>query len=318
MDQPKIERMLRLMTLMSGSVEYTVDELADKLDTSYRSIYRYIDTFKSCGFAVEKIHGNIYRLAKLSPRYPDLDKLVYFSEEEAYLVNHLIDRLDPTNALKAGLQRKLAAIYSSTSIADYIDKRSNAANVEALSRAVREKKPVRLVRYESGHSGQIRDRRVEPFGFTTNFIDVWAFDLEDGRNKIFKISRMEEVEVLEDEAWSREAEHERLGMDVFRMAGKEEFRVRLRLTMKAKNLLVEEYPLAEPDGGRRRVDPGHGYLRCHGRGTLRRRPRRGGRNPRRRAAPRLAPRVFATFFERFFSLTRPVKTGAYLCIVETR
>lgn len=261
MDQPKIERVLRLMTLMSGSVEYTVDELADKLETSYRSIYRYIDTFKACGFAVEKIHGNIYRLAKYSPRYPDLDKLVYFSEEEAYLVNHLIDRLDPTNALKAGLQRKLAAIYSSTSIADYIDKQSNAANVEALSRAVRDGRAVRLLRYESGHSGRIRDRHVEPFGFTTNFIDVWAFDLEDGRNKIFKISRMEEVEVLDDEPWIHGPEHERQGMDVFRMAGREEFRVRLRLSMKAKNLLVEEYPLAERDltqepGGRWILDTG--------------------------------------------------------------
>ena len=247
MDQPKIERVLRLMTLMSGSVEYTIDQLADKLDTSYRSIYRYIDTFKACGFAVEKIHGNVYRLAKMSPHYPDLDKLVYFSEEEAYLVNRLIDRLDPTNSLKAGLQRKLAAIYNSTSIADFIDKRSNAANVEALSRAVRERKAVRLVRYESGHSGQVRDRLVEPFGFTTNYIDVWAYDLEDGRNKIFKISRMEEVEVLEEQPWMHEAAHERPGMDVFRMAGSEIFRVRLHLSMKAKNLLVEEFPLAERD-----------------------------------------------------------------------
>ncbi|MCR4825014.1 MAG: WYL domain-containing protein [Bacteroidales bacterium] len=247
MDQPKIERVLRLMTLMSGNIEYTIDELADRLETSYRSIYRYIDTFKSCGFAVEKIHGNVYRLAKLSPKYPDLDKLVYFSEEEAYLVNRLIDRLDPTNALKTGLQRKLAAIYSSTSIADYIDKSSNASNVEGLSRAVREKKSVRLVNYESGHSGQVRDRFVEPFAFTTNYIDVWAYDQEDGRNKIFKISRMEEVEVLDGKPWEHEPEHERPGMDVFRMAGREEFRVRLRLSMKAKNLLVEEYPLAERD-----------------------------------------------------------------------
>ena len=171
MDQPKIERVLRLMTLMSGSVGYTIDELAERLDTSYRSIYRYIDTFKACGFAVEKVHGGIYRLAKMSPKYPDLDKLVYFSEEEAYLVNHLIDRLDPTNALKAGLKSKLAAIYASTSIADYIDKGSNAANVEALSHAIREKKAVRLIRYESGHSGQVRDRLVEPFAFTTNYIE---------------------------------------------------------------------------------------------------------------------------------------------------
>ena len=43
MDQPKIERMLRLMKYMSGNVNYTIDELAEKLDMSYRTIYRYID-----------------------------------------------------------------------------------------------------------------------------------------------------------------------------------------------------------------------------------------------------------------------------------
>ena len=52
MDQPKVERMLRLMMLLSGGVNYTIDELADKLETSYRSIYRYLDTFKAAGFVV--------------------------------------------------------------------------------------------------------------------------------------------------------------------------------------------------------------------------------------------------------------------------
>ena len=31
MDQPKIERMLRLMKMMSGNTNYTIDELAEKL-----------------------------------------------------------------------------------------------------------------------------------------------------------------------------------------------------------------------------------------------------------------------------------------------
>ena len=57
MDQPKLERMLRLMKLLSGNVNYTVNELAERLGTTYRSIYRYIDTFKECGFAVEKLQG---------------------------------------------------------------------------------------------------------------------------------------------------------------------------------------------------------------------------------------------------------------------
>lgn len=54
MDQPKIERMLRLMRLLASNTNYTLDELAEKLDMSYRTIYRYIDTFKSSGFAVSK------------------------------------------------------------------------------------------------------------------------------------------------------------------------------------------------------------------------------------------------------------------------
>lgn len=61
MDQPKIERMLRLMKMMSGNINYTVEELGDKLGISYRSIYRYIDTFKASGFVVKKLQKNIYK-----------------------------------------------------------------------------------------------------------------------------------------------------------------------------------------------------------------------------------------------------------------
>lgn len=43
MDQPKIQRMLRLMALLSSQVEYTVDELAERLEMSQRTVYRYID-----------------------------------------------------------------------------------------------------------------------------------------------------------------------------------------------------------------------------------------------------------------------------------
>ena len=107
MDQPKIERLLRLMKMMSGSVNYSIDELSDKLEMSPRTIYRYIDTFKSAGFAVTKMYGNIYRLGKMPKNAPDFDRLIYFSEEEAMLVNGLIDSLSPSNTLKANLKDKL-------------------------------------------------------------------------------------------------------------------------------------------------------------------------------------------------------------------
>ena len=244
MDQPKIERLLRLMRMMSGSTFYSIQDLQNILDMSERTIYRYLDTFKSAGFAVEKIHGNVFRLVTMRRPYPDLSKIVYFSEEEAYIVNRLIDSLDNTNALKQGLHRKLAAIYDATSIADYVDKKSNSANIQALADAVKEKKKVILKKYESSHSGDIRDREVEPFAFTTNYIDVWCYDPEDGKNKRFKVSRIDEVIVL-DSAWEAESEHNSSEIDVFRMSGPDHFHVRLLLSLRAKNLLLEEYPLAE-------------------------------------------------------------------------
>ena len=65
MDQPKIERMLRLLALLSGNIEYTVDELAGKLEMSQRTIYRYIDTFKAAGFSVETVRDYVYHLTTL-------------------------------------------------------------------------------------------------------------------------------------------------------------------------------------------------------------------------------------------------------------
>ena len=244
MDQPKFERMLRLMRLLSGNVTYSIDELADKLEMSERTIYRYIDTFKAAGFAVEKLYGNIYRLTSLNDDTLDLSKLVYFSEEEAAIVNNMIDGLDNTNALKIGLKRKLAAVYDSTSISSYIGNRSNTANVQALADAIKNKSKVILHDYESSNSGQVRDRLVEPFAFTTNYVDAWCYDLEDGRNKIFKISRMGEVEVLL-KAWTEEDKHHLQPADAFRIHGSKSMHIRLRLSQRAKNLLLEEYPLAE-------------------------------------------------------------------------
>ena len=104
MDQPKIERMLRLMKMLASNKNYTIDELAERLCLSYRSKYRNIDTIRDSGFVVEKLHSNVYRLGKMPKGYIDLKDLIYFSEEEAYIVNSLINSLDSTNALKINLK----------------------------------------------------------------------------------------------------------------------------------------------------------------------------------------------------------------------
>ncbi|MBQ9310139.1 MAG: WYL domain-containing protein [Bacteroidales bacterium] len=245
MEQPRVERVFRLMRLMTGNVYFTVEELAEKLETSYRSIYRYIDTFKELGFAVEKIRGNVYRIVKMPPSFKDLSKLVYFSDEEAKVLCNLIENLDSNHALKSSLYKKLAAIYDLTSINEFKGSKSNAGCIQAIGNAISEKKKVVLKNYASSNSGEVRDRLVEPFAFTNNHIDIWAFDTEKKENRIFKIPRIEWVDILSED-WEYEAEHHRKNIDDFRMSYEGEgVPVKLELSLRAKNLLVEEFPLAE-------------------------------------------------------------------------
>ena len=246
MEQPRVERTLRLMRLMSGNAYLTVEQLAKRLDTSTRSIYRYIDTFKTCGFAVEKIDDSIYRLISMPTGYKDLQKLVYFSEEEARVLTYLIESLDETNSLKSSLYKKLCAVFDTKSIKEYSGTSKNAANVQALGNAMKDRKTVILKDYSSSSSGTVRDRVVEPFEFTNNHINVWAYDCEKKDVRLFKIARIGWVDILPID-WQHEDEHDKGYLDAFRMQGKTQMHVRLEMTLRARTLLCEEVPLAIPD-----------------------------------------------------------------------
>lgn len=269
MEQPKIERLLRLMKLMTGNVNYTVEDLAERLDTSYRSIYRYIETFKDAGFVVHKLEGGIYKLGKESPYFKDISQLVHFTDEEAHIVNQLIEGLDDTNMLKQNLRKKLTSVYNCTSLANSVVRGKNATNVNSLIRAVEEQRQVVLCDYASSHTGLVRDRLVEPFGFTTNYVQVWCYEPESGMNKLFKTARIGAVEVLDD-AWQHSDSHNKGYIDIFRMTGFEQHRVQLELGMMARNLIIEEYPLAERD--LKAIDGSHWLLDtmvCNYRGVAR-------------------------------------------------
>ena len=86
---------------------------------------------------------------------------------------------------------------------------------------------------------------MEPFGFTNNHIDVWAYDVEKGDCRIFKIPRIDWVDVLPVE-WAHTEKHHRKKIDDFRMAyDGDGVKVRLELSLRAKSLLLEEFPTAE-------------------------------------------------------------------------
>lgn len=238
--------MLRLMKLLTGNVSRTIDQVAKEMGITPRTVYRYIDDIREAGFVVNKLYGNVYAMGKVGRGLSDFNRLIYFTEEEAYITAKLIEGIDNNNVLKRDLQRKLASVYDSTSIANYIDNTANAANVEALADAIKRKKQVVLKQYESAHSNESKDRLVEPIEFTANMIDIWAYDVDNGDNRVFKVARIHEVEVT-DTGWEFASKHKAIKPDVFRMVGNLNEKIVLQLNTRANSLLLEEFPLAEKD-----------------------------------------------------------------------
>ncbi|MEG0498715.1 MAG: transcriptional regulator, partial [Alistipes sp.] len=83
---------------------------------------------------------------------------------------------------------------------------SLAPNIHTLIEAIDAQRQVTLVRYQSAHGSAVRNRCVEPFAFTTNYVQVWCFDTEDNTCKLFKTARIGNVE-LTAKPWAHTDHH---------------------------------------------------------------------------------------------------------------
>ncbi len=119
--------------------------------------------------------------------------------------------------------------------------KDSSSLVIALNEAINEEKEVILHNYSSSNSNELRDRHVEPFAFLSGNAYVWCYDLDDRTNKLFRVSRMGNVQITQ-EGWTMKSQHEKGKTDIFHFTGTEEIRVKVQLDQMAKNLLVEEYP----------------------------------------------------------------------------
>ena len=242
MDQPKLERLLRLMKLLTANNSLTVDEIAAKLAISQRSVYRYIDTFREAGFVIKK-SDNYIKLDKSSPYFKDISQLIHFTEEEAFILKSAIENIDENNLLKQNLKKKLYTVYNYNILAETIVSGKNGKNVQQLVEAIENKCSVILRNYSSAHGNDIRDRFVEAYAFTTNYVQVWCYCREEDTNKLFKISRIGSVEILQ-ENWLFEENHKAGIIDIFRMNSRDIKHVKLKLGLRSANLLMEEFPLS--------------------------------------------------------------------------
>ena len=151
--------------------------------------------------------------------------------------------LDEGVACSNRLRQKLTAFLNQDkAIEAYIHKEKSVI-VQALRKAQQEKKQILLVNYASGNSQTVKNRMVEPFEFKDDFNLVWAFDTALKQNRQFKICRIEDTHESPF-SWEYERQHRSMPVDIFRNTGDLNKKVECTLNVKARNLLIEEYPLA--------------------------------------------------------------------------
>lgn len=160
---------------------------------------------------------------------------------EYCLKDKTIHAIDEDSELKEKLVKKLYNLYDFDRVIHAITKKEETENIYNLIQAIKQQKQVVLMEYKSGNSKDIRDRIVEPIDFTINYSGVWCYDTEDQTNKIFKASRIEEVEILDND-WHFKPKH-RVGITViFRMQSFEPIAIQLQLSLVSYNLILEEFP----------------------------------------------------------------------------
>lgn len=243
MDSPKTETIFRMLLLLSNGNRYTVAELSKRFSRSERTVYRDLDTIGNAGFVVDRAQGS-YTLGCCPEETKKLNRLLHFSEEEAYTLYRALEMVKGGTSVNQQLVRKLNALYDFRALSN-VSRKPEMEIIHTLDQAIRATKQVNLHAYRSSHSETIADRIVEPFEFLPEYSAVWCFDLIDQTCKQFKISRIGQVSI-QSSNWQHQPSHRVPFTDAFRMSAPCLLAtVEAELTLKAANLLREEYPLAE-------------------------------------------------------------------------
>lgn len=244
MDHARIEKILKIILELANNSQTTIPDLANRFEITERTVYRYFETLREAGFIVKHDGEGHYSLDRTSRYIKDISELVYFSEEEAYILKEAIESVDENTLIKQNLKKKLYAVYDFKLMTKVVTNMQNQANMKALMEAIGNRKQVIFHGYSSAHSNTLSDRVVEPFDFTTNFVQVWCYELESQKVKQFKVSRIQNVEIL-DKEWANSSKHKTGFIDIFRMHSNMKYPIELKLSLRAANLLMEEYPLSK-------------------------------------------------------------------------
>lgn len=233
-NQNRIFRVLRLINLLKSSPSKSIKRLAESVEISERSLYRYLELLEEVGFEIQKDSLNRYFL--------NHDHIESFTKEEAELISKSISSNLKNNPLVKSIRTKLVLLDEMNVASNEIVASHYSKVISKLQEAIETKSQIILSKYQSASTESVTDRLVEPVSFSSNFDSITAFEIESGINKFFKIERIGDVQIL-DNPFEYADKHESLESDIFGFNDTgESHHIRLHLSMRATLWLKDDYP----------------------------------------------------------------------------
>ena len=240
LNQHKILRVLQLISYLEQSPSKTILHLAELLDSTERTVYRYFDLIRECGFDLKRDGHNRFFIVD------ERSNGVRFTDEEATFLKELVLTNGKNNKLKDSILTKIYLGSELTMVASHLVNAKNSKVIERLALSIGNQEQVYLKKYQSINTGTISDRLVEPFGFTDDYTTVMAYEISSKKNKTFHIDRIAYVDFA-GKPFKNSKKFVKQIPDVFGFSySGETYPVQLELDLKQVLLLKEQYPSAAP------------------------------------------------------------------------
>ena len=240
----KLERLLSIITILLRHEKVTAPELAEKLEVSRRTIHRDIDAICQAGIPVVTCQGggggiriaDGFKLDKSVLTYDELQSIVtglksLDSVSDTTRIERLISRLSPENEAVISMRENIIIDLSS----HY--KGSLSEKIGLIKSAIAQNRLISFVYYsEKGKT----ERTVEPvfLAFKWSAWYVFGFCRTSGDFRLFKLNRLWELKVLDEQFAPREIPVERRDLDTY---FQDELKVTLLFDKELEYLLVDSY-----------------------------------------------------------------------------
>ncbi len=234
---------LILFDLLETRFGKTKEQLAEKYNIGVRTLEDYFKYYRRCGLILEDDEHKRYRLKREQERYKELKDLLHFTEEDQYDLYRAIDSLPISTKRQANLKRKLSSVYDFRRLGHAYLSREHLTKLDLLEKAHAEGWQIILRDYRSTNSSSRGDRRVEVIHLEPAEDTFQAFDVEEQKIKVFKISRIGALEPTYQPIAFKNR-HQILAIDPFRIYENITTPVHIIIDQAALNDLQERFPRA--------------------------------------------------------------------------